>query len=152
MNPKDYQRYDPLIRVRETQERICAQKFAETMVKIKRIKEEMRNIDNLQENNMEHIYSLQKESENIEDISNSFEYVVFLGKEKDLLEKKKQELEYIAETQRKELEQIMIEKKKIQKMRENRKKVFQHWVQKEIQKNTDDLSGIQFSIKVRENT
>jgi hypothetical protein len=68
MNPKDYQRYDPLIRVRETQERICAQKFAETMVKNKRIKEEMRNIDNLQENNMEHIYSLQKESENIEDI------------------------------------------------------------------------------------
>lgn len=150
MDPRDYQRYNPLIRVRETQERICAQIFAETMIKIKRIEEEIKEISNLQENNMNYIRSMQRKSENLEDISNSFEYIMFLGREKELLEQKKQELEHIAEIQRKELEQIMMEKKKIQKLRDKRQKTFQYWVQKEIQKTTDDLSGIQFSTKIRE--
>jgi flagellar export protein FliJ len=150
MNPRDYQRYNPLIRVRETQERIRAQIFAETMIKIKRKEEEIKEISNLQENNMNYIRSMQRKSENLEDISNSFEYIMFLGREKELLEQKKQELEHIAEIQRKELEQIMMEKKKIQKLRDKRQKTFQYWVQKEIQKTTDDLSGIQFSTKIRE--
>ncbi|HOV34326.1 MAG TPA: hypothetical protein PLX23_13285 [Candidatus Hydrogenedens sp.] len=150
MDPRDYQRYNPLIRVRETQERIRAQIFAETMVKIKRIEEEIKEISNLQESNMNYIRSMQRKSENLEDISNSFEYIMFLGREKELLEQKKQELEHIAEIQRKELEQIMMEKKKIQKLRDKRQKTFQYWVQKEIQKTTDDLSGIQFSTKIRE--
>ncbi len=150
MDPRDYQRYNPLIRVRETQERIRAQIFAETMIKIKRIEEEIKEISNLQENNMNYIRSMQRKSENLEDISNSFEYIMFLGREKELLEQKKQELEHIAEIQRKELEQIMMEKKKIQKLRDKRQKTFQYWVQKEIQKTTDDLSGIQFSTKIRE--
>ncbi len=45
------------------------------------------------------------------------------------------------------MEQIYDREKKDSKNEREQKKGFQHWVQKEIQKNTDDLSGIQFYYK-----
>ncbi|MGC8847210.1 MAG: hypothetical protein ACP5QY_15325, partial [Candidatus Hydrogenedens sp.] len=59
-------------------------------------------------------------------------------------------LEDIAQKQRIELEQIMIEEKMLQKLRDNRERVFRNWVRKEIQKDTDDLSGTRFSMKNKE--
>ncbi|HOQ31218.1 MAG TPA: hypothetical protein PLA12_01775 [Candidatus Hydrogenedens sp.] len=150
MNRRDFQRYDPLIRIRKTQEQLCAQKLAETLMKIQNIEKEIENTEQLQKDNMSQIQTMQKKSQKVKEISDSFEYIVFLGKQKELLEKKKSELEDIANTQRKELEQIMIEEKMLQKLRENREKVFRNWVQKEIQKNTDDLSGTRFLMKIKE--
>jgi len=150
MNRRDFQRYDPLIRIRKTQEQLCAQKLAETLMKIQNIEKEIENTEQLQKDNMSQIQTMQKKSQKVKEISDSFEYIVFLGKQKELLEKKKSELEDIANTQRKELEQIMIEEKMLQKLRDNRERVFHNWVQKEIQKNTDDLSGTRFLMKIKE--
>ena len=150
MNRRDFQRYDPLIRIRKTQEQLCAQKLAETLMKIQNIEKEIENTEQLQKDNMSQIQTMQKKSQKVKEISDSFEYIVFLGKQKELLEKKKSELEDIANTQRKELEQIMIEEKMLQKLRDNRERVFRNWVQKEIQKNTDDLSGTRFLMKIKE--
>lgn len=150
MNPRDYQRYDPLIRIRKTQEQLCAQKLAEMLMKIKALEQEIDNIVDLQKDYMREVQVMQKKSHKVKEISDSFEYIVFLGKQKDLLEKKKNELLDIATSQRKELEQIMVEEKMLQKLRENREKVFRGWAQKEIQKNIDDLSGTRFSMKKKE--
>lgn len=149
MNQRDYQRYDPLIRIRKTQEQLCAQKLAETLMKIQNIQKEIENTEQLQKDHITQVQTMQKKSQKVKEISDSFEYIVFLGKQKELLEKKKSELEGIANTQRKELEQIMIEEKMLQKLRENREKVFRNWVQKEIQKSTDDLSGTRFLMKIK---
>ncbi len=149
MNPGDYQRYDPLIRIRKTQKQLCAQKLAETWMKIKSVSQEIENVGQLQKEYTHQVQAMQKKSKKVKEISESFDYLVFLGKQKDLLEKRKDELETIAENQRKELEQIMVEEKMLQKIRENREKVFRQWVQKEIQKNTDDLSGVRFSMKTK---
>ncbi len=149
MNQRDYQRYDPLIRIRKTQEQLCAQKLAETLMKIQNIQKEIENTEQLQKDHITQVQTMQKKSQKVKEISDSFEYIVFLGKQKELLEKKKSELENIANMQRKELEQIMIEEKMLQKLRENREKVFRNWVQKEIQKSTDDLSGTRFLMKIK---
>lgn len=149
MNPRDYQRYDPLIRIRKTQEQLCAQKLAETLTRIKALEQEIENTEYLKKDHLKQVQVMQKESHRVKEISESFEYIVFLGKQKDLLEKKKSELEEVAEIQRKELEKIMVEKKMLQKLRENREKIFRHWVQKEMQKNADDLSSTRFSIRNR---
>ncbi|MGC8738536.1 MAG: flagellar export protein FliJ [Candidatus Hydrogenedens sp.] len=150
MNPREYQRYDPLLRIRKTQEQLCAQKLAETMMKIKNIEQEIKNTEQLQKDYMSQVQTMQKKSHKVKEISDSFEYIVFLGKQKELLDKKKGELEDIAQKQRKELEQIMIEEKMLQKLRDNRERVFRNWVRKEIQKDTDDLSGTRFSMKNKE--
>ncbi len=149
MNPRDYQRYDPLIRIRKTQEQLCAQKLAETLTRIKALEQEIEDTENLQKDHMKQVQVMQKKSHKVKEISESFEYIVFLGKQKDSLEKKKCELEDLAKMQRKELEEIMVEEKMLQKLRENREKVFRHWVQREIQKNTDDLSSTRFSMRNR---
>jgi len=150
MNRRDFQRYDPLIRIRKTQEQLCAQKLAETLMKIQNIEKEIENTEQLQKDNMSQIQTMQKKSQKVKEISDLFEYIVFLGKQKELLERKKSEFENIARMQRKELEQIMVEEKMLQKLRDNRERVFRNWVQKEIQKNTDDLSGTRFLMKIKE--
>ncbi len=147
MDPRDYQRYDSLIKIRKTQEQLCAQKLAETQMKIKSVEQEIENVKNLEQNHIHQVQDLQKKSRKVKDISDTFEYIVFLGKQKELLEKRKQELEEIAKTQRKELEEIMIEEKMLQKLRENRERVYRLWVQKEMQKNIDDLSSSRFLMK-----
>lgn len=146
MDRRDFERFEPIIQLRKMKENICAQKFASTMQQVRKIEQTIVETLSEREKILEELDSIQQQGMIVvRDVQDLFNYIIYLDREIEQLERYKKELLAKAEAERLELEREMAKRKMFEQLKKKREQQFLMWVGKQMQKELDDLASTQFN-------
>ncbi len=146
MDRKYLERISLLVRIKKTEEKICAQEFAKIRKKISDIESEIENIEEERKMALSNINSLMLTS-NLRDVTNYYDYVCYLENEMAKLANRLKEVRQEEEAKRVDLEKKIQKRKIFEQLQERKKVEIEHWVDKEFQKGLDDIVISRWDIK-----
>lgn len=146
MNRKDLDRLSLIARIRKTEEKLCAQEFSKIRRRIIDIEQMLNDVTYEKMKMLKGVEALLSSS-NLDDVITYYNYANHLENEKAQLLKKLDGLRHEEEIKRAELEKKVQRRKIFEHLRDRKGREIENWVNKEVQKNLDDIVAARWNVR-----